>query len=44
MTDATNPGEVPAEDPAQPTTPPAEAPVPGGDVDVPAPGTPGPSD
>ena len=44
MTNATNPDDVPAEQPAKPTVPPAEAPVPGGDVDIPAPATPGPSD
>lgn len=42
---STNPGDVPAEQPAppsppaQPTTPPSEAPDPGGDVDIPSPGT-----
>ena len=41
---ATNPGDVPAEQPvppsqpAEPTIPPPEAPEPGGDVDIPSPG------
>ena len=42
---STNPGDVPAEQPAppsqpaEPTVPPTEAPNPGGDVDIPSPGT-----
>ena len=42
---ATNPGDVPAEQPVppsqpvEPTIPPTEAPEPGGDVDIPSPGT-----
>ncbi|MDQ3143272.1 MAG: hypothetical protein M3Q57_00115 [Pseudomonadota bacterium] len=47
MSDNPRPDEMPSEptdpvqpsQPAQPTAPPSEAPMPGGDVDIPAPGS-----
>ena len=41
MSDNPRPDEMPPEpsQPAEPTVPPSEAPMPGGDVDIPAPGS-----